>query len=66
MISIEKIKEEYPLHWLVWNNDHEDLQQLLQSTEQVKLFISILMSCKIIEIPVRLYAPKFKVSLTPS
>lgn len=36
MISIDRIKEQYPLHWLVWNNDYQELQELLQ-TEQVRI-----------------------------
>lgn len=35
MISIDNIKEQYPLHWLVWNNDYQELQELLLQTEQV-------------------------------
>lgn len=30
MISVAEIKDKYPLHWLVWNNQHDDLQEVLQ------------------------------------
>ncbi|XP_067009324.1 ankyrin repeat domain-containing protein 13D-like [Anabrus simplex] len=29
MPSLEDIKREYPLHWLVWNNDHKELDKEL-------------------------------------
>lgn len=29
MTSLEKIQQDYPLHWLVWNNDYEELDQAL-------------------------------------
>uniref|UniRef100_A0A182NP97 Ankyrin repeat domain-containing protein n=1 Tax=Anopheles dirus TaxID=7168 RepID=A0A182NP97_9DIPT len=29
MISIEQIKESFPLHWHVWNNDYQELQQAI-------------------------------------
>lgn len=31
MKSLEDIKSEYPLHWLVWNNDVDGLRDILQS-----------------------------------
>ncbi|KAL0272496.1 UNVERIFIED_CONTAM: hypothetical protein PYX00_005438 [Menopon gallinae] len=33
MPSIETIKEQYPLHWLVWNNDYEELESVLSKDE---------------------------------
>jgi len=38
MTSLENIKEEYPIHWLVWNNDYQDLQQLLITENKVKVY----------------------------
>lgn len=32
--SLEDIKRDFPLHWLVWNNEHQQLQEVLQ-TEKV-------------------------------
>uniref|UniRef100_A0A182PN58 Ankyrin repeat domain-containing protein n=1 Tax=Anopheles epiroticus TaxID=199890 RepID=A0A182PN58_9DIPT len=29
MITIDKIKESYPIHWHVWNNDYQELQQAI-------------------------------------
>ncbi|XP_050067113.1 ankyrin repeat domain-containing protein 13D [Anopheles maculipalpis] len=29
MISIDKIKENFPIHWHVWNNDYQELQQAI-------------------------------------
>ncbi|XP_035892592.1 ankyrin repeat domain-containing protein 13D [Anopheles stephensi] len=29
MISIDKIKESFPIHWHVWNNDYQELQQAI-------------------------------------
>uniref|UniRef100_A0AAG5DHT3 Ankyrin repeat domain-containing protein n=1 Tax=Anopheles atroparvus TaxID=41427 RepID=A0AAG5DHT3_ANOAO len=29
MITVEKIKECFPIHWLVWNNDYQELQQAI-------------------------------------
>uniref|UniRef100_A0A182RLV8 Ankyrin repeat domain-containing protein n=1 Tax=Anopheles funestus TaxID=62324 RepID=A0A182RLV8_ANOFN len=29
MTSIDKIKESFPIHWLVWNNDYQELQQAI-------------------------------------
>lgn len=31
MISVEQIKQEYPLHWCVWNDNFQDLRQLLNA-----------------------------------
>lgn len=28
-MSTDQIQADYPLHWLVWNNDFEELQQAL-------------------------------------
>lgn len=36
MKSEESIKKEYPLHWLVWNNDYEGLQNALKNDEYDK------------------------------
>lgn len=33
MITIDKIKEKYPIHWYVWNNDFQDLQQAIEKNE---------------------------------
>ncbi|XP_055534838.1 ankyrin repeat domain-containing protein 13B isoform X2 [Wyeomyia smithii] len=33
MITIDKIKEKYPIHWFVWNNDFRELQQAIESSE---------------------------------
>ncbi|KXJ71210.1 ankyrin repeat domain-containing protein 13D isoform X2 [Aedes albopictus] len=33
MLTIDKIKEKYPIHWLVWNNDFRELQQAIDKTE---------------------------------
>lgn len=38
MATIESIQRDYPLHWLVWNNDCNGLRQQL-STNQVNLVI---------------------------
>lgn len=38
MGSLEDIKRNYPLHWLVWTNEHQQLQELLQ-TEQVNALL---------------------------
>ncbi|XP_053669273.1 ankyrin repeat domain-containing protein 13D isoform X2 [Anopheles marshallii] len=29
MISVDKIKESFPIHWHVWNNDYQELQQAI-------------------------------------
>ncbi|XP_015111421.1 ankyrin repeat domain-containing protein 13D isoform X2 [Diachasma alloeum] len=36
MVNIDKIKETYPLHWLVWNNDHVELDRLLSTNQHNK------------------------------
>lgn len=36
LMSIADIKANYPLHWLVWNNDFVELQDIL-SSETVSL-----------------------------
>ncbi|XP_014209617.1 ankyrin repeat domain-containing protein 13D isoform X2 [Copidosoma floridanum] len=33
MVTIDEIKQTYPLHWLVWNNDHQELDKLLDTNE---------------------------------
>lgn len=30
-MSVESIEKKYPLHWLVWNNSYEELQQKLKN-----------------------------------
>lgn len=37
MLTIDRIKEKYPIHWFVWNNDFSELQQAIDKTE-VSLF----------------------------
>ncbi|XP_034951701.1 ankyrin repeat domain-containing protein 13D isoform X1 [Chelonus insularis] len=36
MVHIDKIKEIYPLHWLVWNNDYLELDRTLSSNQHDK------------------------------
>ncbi|CAG5089483.1 Similar to Ankrd13d: Ankyrin repeat domain-containing protein 13D (Mus musculus) [Cotesia congregata] len=36
MVNIDKIKETYPLHWLVWNNDYNELDRLLSTNQHDK------------------------------
>ncbi|XP_063984442.1 ankyrin repeat domain-containing protein 13D isoform X2 [Diachasmimorpha longicaudata] len=36
MVNIDRIKELYPLHWLVWNNDHVELNSLLSTNQHNK------------------------------
>lgn len=31
-----QIQEEYPLHWLVWNNDYEELLEALVEQKVIK------------------------------
>lgn len=31
MISREEIKEKYPIHWLVWNNEITELDKFLEN-----------------------------------
>lgn len=38
MVCEEVIKKEYPLHWLVWNNDYKTLEAELAKKE-VKIVI---------------------------
>lgn len=33
MTNLESIKRDFPLHWLVWNNDYVELQELLKDKE---------------------------------
>ncbi|XP_058831099.1 ankyrin repeat domain-containing protein 13B isoform X2 [Topomyia yanbarensis] len=33
MITVDKIKEKYPIHWFVWNNEIDELQQAIDSNE---------------------------------
>lgn len=33
MVEIEFIQKEYPLHWLVWQNDYKQLDLLLKKKE---------------------------------
>lgn len=33
MLTIDKIKEKYPIHWFVWNNDFRELQQAIDKAE---------------------------------
>ena len=33
MPSIESIREQYPLHWLAWNNDFMELETVLSRNE---------------------------------
>ncbi|CAD7088128.1 unnamed protein product [Hermetia illucens] len=35
-LSVAEIERQYPLHWLVWNNEHEKLQKLLKAEEHDK------------------------------
>lgn len=30
---VKEIKENYPLHYLVWNNEHQDLEKLLKENK---------------------------------
>ena len=32
-VSEEEIRRRWPLHWLIWNDDHEALERLLQEKE---------------------------------
>ncbi|XP_008559506.1 ankyrin repeat domain-containing protein 13D [Microplitis demolitor] len=36
MVNIDKIKETYPLHWLVWNNDYHQLDTVLSTNQHDK------------------------------
>ncbi|KAG8036043.1 hypothetical protein G9C98_004622 [Cotesia typhae] len=36
MVNIDKIKETYPLHWLVWNNYYNELDRLLSTNQHDK------------------------------
>lgn len=36
MKNIENIKKEFPLHWLIWNNDHKELENALKSEKYDK------------------------------
>lgn len=38
-ITIDKIKEKYPLHWLVWNNDYQELEEHLKMEKVSKGFL---------------------------
>lgn len=31
VLSVEEVNRRYPIHWLVWNNQYEELQDSLQS-----------------------------------
>lgn len=31
MLTTDKIKAEYPLHWSVWNDDYKNLQEQLKT-----------------------------------
>ncbi|KAF7989260.1 hypothetical protein HCN44_010842 [Aphidius gifuensis] len=33
MVNIDTIKDIYPVHWLVWNNDHIELDKILSTNE---------------------------------
>ncbi|XP_055623876.1 ankyrin repeat domain-containing protein 13B isoform X2 [Toxorhynchites rutilus septentrionalis] len=33
MITVDKIKQKYPIHWPVWNNDTEELQKAIDSQQ---------------------------------
>lgn len=33
MVAVEEIKKTYPLHWLVWNNDHAELTKELSTNQ---------------------------------
>ncbi|KAK0174482.1 hypothetical protein PV327_010245 [Microctonus hyperodae] len=33
MVNIDRIKETYPLHWLVWNNNYTELDKVLSTNE---------------------------------
>lgn len=33
---VKEIQEIYPLHYLVWNNDFQDLEKLLKDENKVK------------------------------
>lgn len=33
MVNIDRIKEIYPLHWLVWNNNYTELDKVLSTNE---------------------------------
>lgn len=35
MVCVEKIKAEYPLHWLVWNNEFKSLEIELSKKEVI-------------------------------
>jgi ankyrin repeat protein len=36
MVEVEFIKKEYPLHWLVWQNDYKQLDTRLKKREHDK------------------------------
>lgn len=33
MVGVEQIQSEYPLHWLVWNNEYKALEIELDKSE---------------------------------
>ncbi|XP_058461154.1 ankyrin repeat domain-containing protein 13B isoform X2 [Malaya genurostris] len=33
MITVDKIKEKYPIHWFVWNNEFNELQHAIDANE---------------------------------
>lgn len=39
-MDVESIEKKYPLHWLVWNNSYEELQEKLKN-EAVNIYTQI-------------------------
>lgn len=39
MISIDEISRKWPLHWCVWNDNYQELQQLLKSEKVGKVLV---------------------------
>lgn len=58
MATVEQIKIEFPLHWLVWNNSYQELQE--EITKKVVRFTLIFLNYTYILAPSFLILPVIK------
>lgn len=40
-ITAEEVSSRFPIHWLVWNNRHEELKELLESNKVSELQLNV-------------------------
>jgi hypothetical protein len=40
-ITADEVSQRYPIHWLVWNNQHEELKTSLEGNRVSQLYINL-------------------------